>query len=140
MSKEYQTMNLSEYIFKSSLTCLHSAYEVRILDEFLAVVLDKIFHFIPPNWLIICFVDPEPKLRNIKMFLFLDFSYLMLPMIYGWVDGYGPNINLNQNIFLQVFKLLNTKYCLEMSKLLKYIKIKVKLWKNSTESNDYMYL
>ena len=40
----------------------------------------------------------------------------MLPMIYGWVDGYGPNINLNQNIFLRVFKLLNTKYCLEMSK------------------------
>ena len=56
----------------------------------------------------------------------------------GWV-GYGPNINLNQNIFLQVFKLLNTKYCLEMSKLLKYIKIKVKLWKNSAESNNYIY-
>ena len=53
---------------------------------------------------------------SIKMFLFLDLSYLMLPMIYGWVDGYGPNVNLNQNIFLRVFKLLNTKYCLEMSK------------------------
>ena len=49
MSREYQTMNLFEDIFKFSLTCLHSAYEVRILDEFLAVVLDKIFHFIPPN-------------------------------------------------------------------------------------------
>ena len=128
MSKEYQTMNLSEYIFKFLLTCLHSAYEVRILDEFLAVVLDKIFHFIPPNWLIICLGDPEPKLRNIRMFLFLDFSlwYLMPPMIYGWVDGYGPNINLNKNIFLQLFKLLNRKYCLEMSKCASNMKTKSK--------------
>ena len=70
------------------------------------------------------------------MFLFLDFSlwYLMLPMIYGWVDGYGPNINLNQNIFLRVFKLLNTKYCLEMSKYENW-KSKLKL-KNSTESDN----